>query len=74
MIYSDWIPAIMASETRSIRKRSDGRKSLLVYMDEALIKELKKVAVDDDCNAYDIVEEATREWLKTRSGEGGKNG
>ena len=66
MIYSDWIPAIMASETRSIRKRSDGRKSLLVYMDEALIKELKKVAVDDDCNAYEIVEEATQEWLARR--------
>jgi len=56
----------MASETRSIRKRSDGRKSLLVYMDEALIKELKKVAVDDDRNAYEIVEEATRKWLSRR--------
>ena len=53
----------MATEKKSIRARSDGRKSLLVYMDEALIKELKKVAVDDDCNAYDIVEEATRRWL-----------
>ena len=39
---------------------------MLVYMDEALIKELKKVAVDDDCNAYDIVEQATREWLNSR--------
>lgn len=53
--------------TKPIRKRPDGRKSLLVYMDEALIKELKKVAVDDECNAYDIVETATREWLKRRS-------
>lgn len=56
----------MATEKRSIRARSDGRRSLLVYMDEALIKELKKVAVDDDCNAYDIVEVATREWLAKR--------
>ncbi|WP_461381572.1 hypothetical protein [Devosia indica] len=56
----------MATETRSIRKRSDGRKSLLVYMDAALIKELKKVAVDDDRNAYEIVEEATKEWLLRR--------
>lgn len=56
----------MARSSTSIRARSDGRKSLLVYMDEALIKELKKVAVDEDCNAYDIVEEATREWLKKR--------
>ena len=59
----------MAMLSTSIRKRSDGRKSLLVYMDEALIKELKKVAVDDDCNAYDIVEKATREWLERRQSE-----
>jgi hypothetical protein len=62
----------MATETRSIRKRSDGRKSLLVYMDETLIKELKKVAVDDDCNAYDIVEQATREWLDRRRNFGAR--
>ncbi len=54
----------------STRKRRDGRKSLLVYMDEALIKELKKAAVDDDRNAYDIVEEATRNWLATRKSKG----
>ena len=53
----------MAGESKPIRKRPDGRKSLLVYMDEALIKKLKKVAVDEDCNAYDIVEESTRDWL-----------
>jgi hypothetical protein len=56
----------MATTSKPIRKRPDGRKSLLVYMDEALIKELKKVAVDDDCNAYEIVEKATREWLSRR--------
>ncbi|GAB5426658.1 MAG: hypothetical protein Devi2KO_01170 [Devosia indica] len=38
----------------------------MVYMDAALIKELKKVAVDDDRNAYEIVEEATKEWLLRR--------
>jgi len=52
--------------TKQIRARTDGRKSLLVYMDEKLIKELKKVAVDDDRNAYEIVEEAMRDWLKQR--------
>jgi len=57
--------------TKPIRTRPDGRKSLLVYMDEALIKELKKVAVDDDCNAYDIVEQATKEWL-VRRGKGAR--
>lgn len=54
----------MVKKSEPNRKRQDGRRSLLVYMDEALIKELKKVAVDKDCNAYDIVEEATREWLR----------
>lgn len=54
----------MVTKSEPNRKRQDGRRSLLVYMDEALIKELKKVAVDEDCNAYDIVEEATREWLR----------
>jgi len=52
---------------RSNRPRRDGRKPLLVYLDEALIKELKKVAVDEDCNAYDIVEAATRTWLDKRT-------
>jgi len=59
----------MAPTSQSNRIRPDGRKSLLVYMDEALIKELKKVAVDDDCNAYDIVEAATRKWLDDRAGK-----
>ena len=49
------------------RKRQDGRKSLLVYMDEDLIKRIKKLAVDEDCNVYDIVEKATRAWLSTKT-------
>ncbi len=48
------------------RFRTDGRKFLLVYLDAELIKELKKVALDDDRNAYEIVEEAAREWLVRR--------
>ena len=52
------------SAPKPIRKRADGRKALLVYMDEDLIKLLKKAAVDHDCNVYDIVEDATREWLR----------
>ena len=49
------------------RSRNDGRKSLLVYMDAGLIKELKKAALDDDTTSYEIVEEATRQWLARRS-------
>lgn len=46
--------------------RSDGRKQLLVYLDPDVIKQLKKAALDDDRNAYEITEEAVREWLAAR--------
>jgi hypothetical protein len=49
------------------RVRADGRRSLLVYLDAQLIKNLKKAALDDERNAYEIVEEATRAWLAKRA-------
>lgn len=48
------------------RIRDDGRQSLLVYMDVDLIRDLKKAAIDKQCNAYEIVEAATRKWLAER--------
>jgi hypothetical protein len=48
---------------KPIRVRKDGRRQLLVYLEPELIKTLKKAAVDHDVNVYDIVDEATREWL-----------
>jgi len=45
--------------------RKDGRKPLLVYMDPDLIKQLKRVAVDEEITAYEIVEDAVRSWLHT---------
>ena len=56
-----------STSVRPIRSRQDGRKGLLVYLDADLIKELKKAALDDDCNVYDIVEEAARDWLRKRN-------
>ena len=61
----------MASKEKPIREREDGRRPLMTYLDADLIKELKKAALDDDCNVYQIVEEASRDWLAKRSG--GKN-
>ncbi len=52
---------------KSIRPRSDGRKTFLVYMDASLIKEVKKVALEDEVTAYEIVEAATREWMDRRA-------
>lgn len=45
------------------RTRADGRKSLLVYLDPEVIKQLKKAALDHDLNAYEIAEDALRAWL-----------
>jgi hypothetical protein len=53
----------------SSRTRADGRRSLLVYLDADLIKELKKAALDADRNAYEIVEDAVRDWLASRGEE-----
>jgi hypothetical protein len=54
------------NEPKASRSRDDGRKGLFVYLDAVLIKELKKVALDDDTNAYEIVEEAIQQWLARR--------
>src|SRR5271155_2556888 len=55
-----------SEQTTSSRKREDGRKALLVYLPPDLIKELKKAGLDDDRNVYEIVDEASREWLSRR--------
>ncbi len=56
-----------STESKTVtRKRADGRRSLLVYMDADLIKRLKKTALDHERNAYDIVEEAVRDWFSKR--------
>ena len=43
---------------KATRPRTDGRRTLLVYLDGELIKNLKKVALDEEKNVYEIVEEA----------------
>jgi hypothetical protein len=52
---------------RMTRARPDGRRPLMVYLDPGVIKELKKAALDEDRTAYEITEEAVREWLLKRS-------
>jgi len=48
------------------RVRADGRKALLVYLRPDLIKRLKVAALDEDCSAYELAEQAVREWLVGR--------
>lgn len=55
------------AEPKNTPARSDGRKSLLVYLNPDLIKDLKRAALDDDRTAYEIVEEAAKDWLSRRS-------
>ena len=57
----------MDIEPKDPRARTDGRKTLLVYMDAGLIKDVKRAALDDDRNVYEIVEEATRDWVAKRA-------
>jgi hypothetical protein len=58
----------MARSQTGNRVRKDGRRQLLVYLDPELIKKLKKAAIDDDRNVYEIVEDSARDWLAERSG------
>lgn len=46
--------------------RPDGRRALTTYMFPDDIKNLKMAAIEDNRNAYEIVEEAVGEWLKRR--------
>jgi len=55
---------------RASRLRPDGRKPFLAYLDRDLIKALKKAALDDDRNAYEIVEEAVGDYLAARGKRG----
>jgi hypothetical protein len=52
------------------RRRTDGRKSLLIYLDEDVIKQVKKIALDQDRHAYEIAEEAIRQWLSGHRAKG----
>lgn len=45
------------------RRRADGRRSLLVYLEQDLIRRLKVAALDEDRHAYLIAEDALRSWL-----------
>ncbi len=46
--------------------RSDGRRPLTTYMFPDTIKQLKMAALEEDRNAYEILEEAVSHWLERR--------
>ena len=51
-----------AADPRS--SREDGRKQFLTYMRADLIKEVKKAALDQERNAYELVEDAVEQYLR----------
>lgn len=55
-----------SSHEKATRTRADGRRSLLVYLDPDVIKQLKKAALDEERTAYEITEEAVRDWLRRK--------
>ncbi len=50
------------------RKRPDGRRQLLIYLNPKVITELKHAALldEDKRPAYVLAEEAIEQWLKSR--------
>ncbi|MGD9921029.1 MAG: hypothetical protein AB7V13_06235 [Pseudorhodoplanes sp.] len=57
--------AKLAKETIA-PSRPDGRRAMLVYMAPNTIRALKKAALDEERNAYEIVEESVTQWLTAR--------
>lgn len=47
----------------SSRKREDGRRQLLIYLSPKLIMSLKRAALEREQPAYELAEEAIKEWL-----------
>ncbi|MBX9926766.1 MAG: hypothetical protein K2Y05_10445 [Hyphomicrobiaceae bacterium] len=48
------------------RAREDGRRQILLYMQEHLIVALKKLAISENTTAYQLAEEAVEILLKER--------
>lgn len=58
----------MAKKTGNVEdprlSREDGRKQFLTYMRTDLIKGVKMEALNQERNAYEIVEDAVEDYLK----------
>ena len=42
------------------------RRNFFATLDAELIKSIKRIALEDDASASEILEEAAREWLERR--------
>jgi hypothetical protein len=57
---------LKAAKRTKTPARQDRRRALTTYMFPDTIKNLKITALEEDRNAYEIVEEAVLEWLSRR--------
>lgn len=55
----------MAKGAKKTEPRKDKRVPLMVYMAPKLVVRLKKAALDENLNVYEIVEEAAELWLSS---------
>jgi hypothetical protein len=53
-------------EVSGARKRADGRRQMLVYLQTDIIRELKLAAIAEERPSYELVELAISEWLLKR--------
>jgi hypothetical protein len=54
----------MAAKNSATQKdRTDGRMKMLIALKTDLIKDLKKQALDENRNAYEVVEDAVASYL-----------
>jgi hypothetical protein len=56
----------LKTETPTPRSRDDGRRQLLIYLKQDIIKDLKRSALDEGRPAYEIAEEAIVEFLRVK--------
>jgi hypothetical protein len=52
---------------RGLRTPTAGRKQLLVLIDEKVIGQIMDAAEEDGRTAWDVVEEASKQWLARRA-------
>lgn len=63
----------MARDENRQRTTLAGRRQFLVYVDPALVKDVKRLALERDESASAVVEEAIREYLQRKGGGKGRS-
>jgi hypothetical protein len=64
--WSDWMPAKKPPASGPRKLPVGDRRQFLTTMSADVIRAVKQAALDDDRNAWEIMEEAARQWLERR--------